>query len=182
VNIPCDNFSALATPGVWEEPDFRYTKEFIWIFDTEKSHWYHYNMGNNQDDLEISNEEKVDISSLFAKHDNNNKELLNEGTKEKHKSRKNQLVIKIKMKQILEKEKDKRNKDGENFYKVNEQETTKLKINELNPVGFKYNIINTDSKKDENFNKNENKSNKDKEEDDEEEGEDIENINKNIFN
>ena len=61
MNIPCDDFSALATPGVWEEPDFRYTKEFIWIFDTEKSHWYHYNMGNNQDDLEISNEEKVDI-------------------------------------------------------------------------------------------------------------------------
>ena len=36
VNIPDDDSSALATPGLWEEPDFRYTKEFIWNFDTDK--------------------------------------------------------------------------------------------------------------------------------------------------
>ena len=41
VNIPDDDSSALATPGLWEEPDFRYAKEFIWNFDTDKSHWYH---------------------------------------------------------------------------------------------------------------------------------------------
>ena len=81
VNIPDDDTSAMATPGLWEEPDFRYTKEFIWNFDTDKSHWYHYNkddmieednnnddeekdmddMGNDQDDLEISDEEKQNL-------------------------------------------------------------------------------------------------------------------------
>ena len=89
VNIPDDDASAMATPGLWEEPDFRYTKEFIWNFDTDKSHWYHYNkddmieednnnddeekdlddMGNDQDDLEISDEEKPDISGLFIKQE-----------------------------------------------------------------------------------------------------------------
>ena len=201
VNIPDDDSSALATPGLWEEPDFRYTKEFIWNFDTDKSHWYHYNkddmietenknddeekdiedMGNDQDDLEISDEEKPDISGLFVKPDNNNnKELLNEEIKEEQKepiSNKNKEETKI------EEAKDNPNNgNGEKFYKVIEQETTELKNNELNPVGFKYNIINTDNKKDENNNKDENKSNKEKEEDDEEEEEDIENINKNIFN
>ena len=44
-------------------------------------------MGNNQDDLEISDEEKPDISDLFVKPDNNNnnKELLNEEIKEEQK-------------------------------------------------------------------------------------------------
>ena len=99
VNIPDDDTSAMATPGLWEEPDFRYTKEFIWNFDTDKSHWYHYNkddmieednnnddeekdmddMGNDQDDLEISDEEKPDISGLFIKQDN--KELLQDEIK-----------------------------------------------------------------------------------------------------
>ena len=99
VNIPDDDASAMATPGLWEEPDFRYTKEFIWNFDTDKSHWYHYNkddmieednnnddeekdlddMGNDQDDLEISDEEKPDISGLFIKQDN--KPLLEEDLK-----------------------------------------------------------------------------------------------------
>ena len=201
VNIPDDDSSALATPGLWEEPDFRYTKEFIWNFDTDKSHWYHYNkddmietenknddeekdiedMGNDQDDLEISDEEKPDISGLFVKPDNNNnKELLNEEIKEEHKE---SISNKNKEEAKGEEVKDKQNNgDGEKFYKVIEQESTELKNNELNPVGFKYNIINTDNKKDENNNKDENKSNKEKEEDDEEEEEDIENINKNIFN
>jgi len=133
-------------------------------------------MGNDQDDLEISNEEKPDISGLFVKPDNNNKELLNEEIKEVQKeqiSNKNKEEIKV------EESKDKQNGNGEKFYKVISQETTELKNNELNPVGFKYNIINTDNKKDESNNKDENKE---KEEDDEEEEEDIENINKNIFN
>jgi len=203
VNIPDDDSSALATLGLWEEPDFRYTKEFIWNFDTDKSHWYHYNkddmietenkndddekdiedMGNDQDDLEISDEEKPDISGLFVKPDNtNNKELLNEETKEEQKEQKKTIDNKNKEETNIEETKDKQNGDGEKFYKVIEQETTELKNNELNPVGFKYNIINTDNKKDENNNKEENKSNKDKEEDDEEEEEDIENINKNVFN
>jgi splicing factor 3B subunit 2 len=201
VNIPDDETSAMATPGLWEEPDFRYTKEFIWNFDTDKSHWYHYNkddmieeendndndekdiedMGNDQDDLEISDEEKPDISGLFVKPDNNNnKELLNEELKEEQKE---SISNKNKEEAKGEEVKDKQNNgDGEKFYKVIEQESTELKNNELNPVGFKYNIINTDNKKDENNNKDENKSNKEKEEDDEEEEEDIENINKNIFN
>ena len=107
INIPDDDSSVLATPGLWEEPDFRYTKEFIWNFDTDKSIFYHYNkddmietenknddeekdiedMGNNQDNLEISDEEKPDISDLFVKPDNNNnnKELLNEEIKEEQK-------------------------------------------------------------------------------------------------
>ena len=44
-------------------------------------------MGNDQDDLEISDEEKPDISDLFVKPDNNNnnKELLNEEIKEEQK-------------------------------------------------------------------------------------------------
>lgn len=200
VNIPDDDSSALATPGLWEEPDFRYTKEFIWNFDTDKSHWYHYNkddmienenkndddekdiedMGNDQDDLEISDEEKPDISGLFVKPDNNNKELLNEEMKEEQKE---SINNKKKEETKVEEAKDKQNNedDGEKFYKVIEQETTELKNNELNPIGFKYNIINTDNKKEKDENT-ENKSNKEKEEDDEEEEEDIENINKNIFN
>ena len=44
-------------------------------------------MGNDQDDLEISDEEKPDISGLFVKSDNNNnnKEILNEEIKEEQK-------------------------------------------------------------------------------------------------
>ena len=210
VNIPDDDSSALATPGLWEQPDFRYTKEFIWNFDTDKSHWYHYNkddmiesenekdndekdiedMGNDQDDLEISDEEKPDISGLFVKPDNN-KKLLNEETKEDKKDIinneiKNKTEEKEKEKEKVEEEEKKEKETGEKFYKVIEQQTTELKNNELNPIGFKYNIIGNseNKKKDENKDKEENKSNKEKEEnnDDEEEEEDIENINKNIFN
>ena len=200
VNIPDDDSSALATPGLWEEPDFRYTKEFIWNFDTDKSHWYHYNkddmiesenendndekdiddMGNDQDDLEISDEEKPDISGLFVKQDNkgliseeNNKEIKNEENQIKQDNNNNNI-----------KEEKNKEEGGEKFYKVIEQEITELKNNELNPIGFKYNIGgNNENKKDENEKKDENKSNKENdEEDNEEEEEDIENINKNIFN
>ena len=196
VNIPDDDSSALATPGLWEEPDFRYTKEFIWNFDTDKSHWYHYNkddmiesenenendekdiddMGNDQDDLEISDEEKPDISGLFAKQDN--KGLLSE---EKHTEIKNE---KIKTKEDNIKEEESKEKEGEEkFYKVIQQETTELKDNELNPIGFKYNIIgNTDNKKEDNEKEDDNEIKKDNDEEDNEEEEDIENINKNIFN
>ena len=196
VNIPDDDSSALATPGLWEEPDFRYTKEFIWNFDTDKSHWYHYNkddmiesenendndekdiddMGNDQDDLEISDEEKPDISGLFVKQDN--KGLLNE---EKNIELKNE---KIESKEDIIKENENKEKDGkEKFFKVIEQETTELKDNELNPIGFKYNIIgNSDDKREENKIEDNNNSKKENiEEDNEEEEEDIENINKNIF-
>ena len=184
VNIPDDDSSALATPGLWEEPDFRYTKEFIMIETENKNDDEEKDiedMGNDQDALEISDEEKPDISGLFVKPDNNNnKELLNEEIKEEQKE---SISNKNKEEAKGEEVKDKQNNgDGEKFYKVIEQESTELKNNELNPVGFKYNIINTDNKKDENNNKDENKSNKEKEEDDEEEEEDIENINKNIFN
>ena len=196
VNIPDDDSSALATPGLWEEPDFRYTKEFIWNFDTDKSHWYHYNkddmiesenenendekdiedMGNDQDDLEISDEEKPDISGLFVKQDN--KGLLSE---EKHSEFKNE---KIKTKEDNIKEEENKEKEGEEkFYKVIQQETTELKDNELNPIGFKYNIIgNTDNKKEDNEKEDDNEIKKENEEEDNEEEEDIENINKNIFN
>ena len=200
VNIPDDDSSALATPGLWEEPDFRYTKEFIWNFDTDKSHWYHYNkddmiesenendndekdieeMGNDQDDLEISDEEKPDISGLFVKPEN--KGLLME---EKNKENSNKDNKKIENNKEEEK-KDKENRENrENFYKVIEQEKTGLNSNELNPVGFKYKIAgNIDNKKEkeESPNKLENEEIKDNKEDDEEEEEDIENINKNIFN
>ena len=61
-----------------------------------------------------------------------------------------------------------------------------MKNNELNPVGFKYNIsgINENEKKDGNLENKPNKDDKKKEEEEEEEEEDeqdIENINKNIF-
>ncbi len=199
VNIPDDDSSALATPGLWEEPDFRYTKEFIWNFDTDKSHWYHYNkddmiesenendndekdiddMGNDQDDLEISDEEKPDISGLFVKQDN--KGLISEENNKEIKNEENQ--IKQDNNNNIKEEKNKE-EGGEKFYKVIEQEITELKNNELNPIGFKYNIGgNNENKKDENEKKDENKSNKENdEEDNEEEEEDIENINKNIFN
>ena len=197
VNIPDDDSSALATPGLWEEPDFRYTKEFIWNFDTDKSHWYHYNkddmiesenendneekdieeMGNDQDDLEISDEEKPDISGLFVKPEN--KGLLKEESKNKEINNKDNNIL-----ENSEEKKDKENKEnGEKFYKVIQQETIGLKNNELNPVGFKYKIdVNTDNKKEneESQNKEENEKNKENE-DNEEEEEDIENINKNIF-
>ena len=196
VNIPDDDSSALATPGLWDEPDFRYTKEFIWNFDTDKSHWYHYNkddmiesenendneekdiedMGNDQDDLEISDEEKPDISGLFLKPDN--KPLLNEEKNINNKETDNKEKVK--------KEEGKENE--EKFFKVIEQEKVELKNNELNPVGFKYNITGKkeDTNKDieqneENINNTDNKSIKENEEGEEEE-EDIENINKNIFN
>ena len=211
VNIPDDETSAMATPGLWEEPDFRYTKEFIWNFDTDKSHWYHYNkddmieeendndndekdiedMGNDQDDLEISDEEKPDISGLFIKQEN--KELLEAENKienkvdenDKNEKIKNDLNVNIE-KNISEEKKEEINKGVEKFYKVIEQEKVDLKNNELNPVGFKYNIsgINENEKKDGNLENKPNKDDKKKEEEEEEEEEDeqdIENINKNIF-
>ena len=202
VNIPDDDSSALATPGLWEEPDFRYTKEFIWNFDTDKSHWYHYNkddmiesenendneekdindMGNDQDDLEISDEEKPDISGLFIKSDN--KGLLTQENKDKKEEIINkENEIKEEIKGETKEDKNKEKGDGEKFYKVIEQETVALKNNELNPIGFKYNLNPKDENKKEkveNENNEENKNNN--EEEDEEEEEDIENINKNIFN
>jgi len=213
VNIPDDDTSAMATPGLWEEPDFRYTKEFIWNFDTDKSHWYHYNkddmieednnnddeekdmddMGNDQDDLEISDEEKPDISGLFIKQDN--KELLQDEIKKDNVNEENvnnendkideknkQADIKdVKDKNEEIKEDVNKNNEREKFYKIIEQEKIDLKNNELNPVAFKYNISGINEHKTEK--KLENKSeDKEKEEDEEEEDEqDIENINKNIF-
>ena len=213
VNIPDDDTSAMATPGLWEEPDFRYTKEFIWNFDTDKSHWYHYNkddmieednnnddeekdmddMGNDQDDLEISDEEKPDISGLFIKQDN--KELLQDEIKKDNVNEENvnnendkideknkQADIKdVKDKNEEIKEDVNKNNEREKFYKIIEQEKIDLKNNELNPVAFKYNIAGINEHKTEK--KLENKSeDKEKEEDEEEEDEqDIENINKNIF-
>ena len=213
VNIPDDDTSAMATPGLWEEPDFRYTKEFIWNFDTDKSHWYHYNkddmieednnnddeekdmddMGNDQDDLEISDEEKPDISGLFLKQDN--KELLQDEIKKDNVNEENvnnendkideknkQADIKdVKDKNEEIKEDVNKNNEREKFYKIIEQEKIDLKNNELNPVAFKYNISGINEHKTEK--KLENKSeDKEKEEDEEEEDEqDIENINKNIF-
>ena len=200
VNIPDDDSSALATPGLWDEPDFRYTKEFIWNFDTDKSHWYHYNkddmiesenendndekdiddMGNDQDDLEISDEERPDISGLFAKQEN--KGLLSEDKKENNNENKNKDNNTDINENKVEENKD--NEKAEKFYKVLEQESIGLNKNELNPVGFKYNITgNTENKKENSDNKDnmDNKSNKDNEEDNEEVEEDIENINKNIF-
>jgi len=209
VNIPDDETSAMATPGLWEEPDFRYTKEFIWNFDTDKSHWYHYNkddmieeenendndekdiedMGNDQDDLEISDEEKPDISGLFIKQEN--KELLEEEknienkVEENGKNEKTAMDLNINIeKNKSEEKKEEINKDNEKFYKVIEQEKADLKNNELNPVGFKYNIsgINESEKKDVNLENKPNKVDKKEEEEEEEEDEqDIENINKNIF-
>ena len=207
VNIPDDETSAMATPGLWEEPDFRYTKEFIWNFDTDKSHWYHYNkddmieeendndnddkdmeeMGNDQDDLEISDEEKPNISGLFIKPEN--KDLLAEGLKSENKMDETIKKENIENDENInlendknKKEKEEINKDGEKFYKVIEQEKVDLKNNELNPVGFKYNIsgINEKEKKDINIENKTIKENKEEEEEEEDE-QDIENINKNIF-
>ena len=213
VNIPDDDTSAMATPGLWEEPDFRYTKEFIWNFDTDKSHWYHYNkddmieednnnddeekdmddMGNDQDDLEISDEEKPDISGLFIKQDN--KELLQDEIKkdnvnEEYVNNENDKIDEKNKQADIKDVKDKneeikedvnKNNEREKFYKIIEQEKIDLKNNELNPVAFKYNISGINEHKTEK--KLENKSeDKEKEEDEEEEDEQyIENINKNIF-
>ena len=198
VNINDDDTSAMATPGLWEEPDFKYTKEFIWNFDTDNSHWYHYNkddmieeenendndekdmedMGNDQDDLEISDEEKPDISGLFIKQDN--KPLLEN---DKNKSS-NQNDANIKNEGNINEQKNKSNNyniemkdDNEKFYKVIEQEKVDLNNNELNPIGFKYNL-----NENKNENKIENKINKEEEDEEEEEEQDIENINRNIFN
>ena len=205
VNIPDDDTSAMATPGLWDEPDFRYTKEFIWNFDTDKSHWYHYNkddmieeenenndedkdledMGNDQDDLEISDEEKPDISGLFLKQDNKpllkedlkNDKIEEENIKKEEKIESNNNIDK------KENEETKNIKEEEKFYKVIEQEKVDLKNNELNPVAFKYNISSINENKVENkVEKNQKIKNKEEEEEEEEEDEqDIENINKNIF-
>ena len=198
VNINDDDTSAMATPGLWEEPDFKYTKEFIWNFDTDNSHWYHYNkddmieeenendndekdmedMGNDQDDLEISDEEKPDISGLFIKQEN--KPLLEN---DKNKSS-NQNDANIKNEGNINEQKNKSNNDNiemkddnEKFYKVIQQEKVDLNNNELNPIGFKYNL-----NENKNENKIENKINKEEEDEEEEEEQDIENINRNIFN
>ena len=205
VNIPDDDTSAMATPGLWDEPDFRYTKEFIWNFDTDKSHWYHYNkddmieeenenddeekdlddMGNDQDDLEISDEEKPDISGLFIKQDD--KQLLDEGIKNDKIEDNINKETKMEEDKIMdEKEKNENvneNKESEKFYKVIEQEKVDLKNNELNPVGYKYNISGINENKiDNKVENNQKKENKEEEEEEEEEDEqDIENINKNIF-
>ena len=203
VNIPDDDTSAMATPGLWDEPDFRYTKEFIWNFDTDKSHWYHYNkddmieeenenddeekdlddMGNDQDDLEISDEEKPDISGLFIKQDD--KQLLDEGIKnDKIEDNINKETKMIEDKIMDEKEKNENvneNKESEKFYKVIEQEKVDLKNNELNPVGYKYNISGINENKIDNKVENNQKKENKEEEEEEEDEQDIENINKNIF-
>ena len=203
VNIPDDDTSAMATPGLWDEPDFRYTKEFIWNFDTDKSHWYHYNkddmieeenvngdeekdlddMGNDQDDLEISDEEKPDISGLFLKQDN--KPLLEEDLKKDKleegnikKDEKIEVNNNIDKREQNEKE---NNKEEEKFYKVIEQEKVDLKNNELNPVAFKYNISSVNENKAENKIEKNQKIENNEEEEEEEDEQDIENINKNIF-
>ena len=65
-------------------------------------------MGNDQDDLEISDEEKPDVSGLFLKPNNNNKELLNKEIKEEpinKKIMKKQKLRKQKICQIMEMEK-----------------------------------------------------------------------------
>ena len=208
VNIPDDDASAMATPGLWDEPDFRYTKEFIWNFDTDKSHWYHYNkddmieeenenddeekdlddMGNDQDDLEISDEEKPDISGLFIKQDD--KQLIDEGIKNDKIEDNINKETKMEEDKIMdEKEKNENvneNKESEKFYKIIEQEKVDLKNNELNPVGYKYIMYNisgiNENKIDNKVENNQKKENKEEEEEEEEEDEqDIENINKNIF-
>ena len=203
VNIPDDDTSAMATPGLWDEPDFRYTKEFIWNFDTDKSHWYHYNkddmieeenenddeekdlddMGNDQDDLEISDEEKPDISGLFIKQDD--KQLLDEGIKnDKIEDNINKETKMEEDKIIDEKEKNENvneNKESKKFYKVIEQEKVDLKNNELNPVGYKYNISGINENKIDNKVENNQKKENKEEEEEEEDEQDIENINKNIF-
>ena len=83
-------------------------------------------IGNDQDDLEISDEEKPDVSGLFLKPNTNNKELLNEEIKEEQKepiNNKNNEETKI------EETKDMSNNgDWEKFYKVIEQEAIELKI------------------------------------------------------
>ena len=198
VNINDDDTSAMATPGLWEEPDFKYTKEFIWNFDTDNSHWYHYNkddmieeenendndekdmedMGNDQDDLEISDEEKPDISGLFIKQDN--KPLLendkNKSNNPNDTNFKNDVNINSE-KNESNNDKNEMKDDNEKFYKVIEQEKVDLNNNELNPIGFKYNL-----NENKNENKIENKINKEEEDEEEEEEQDIENINRNIFN
>ena len=206
VNIPDDDASAMATPGLWDEPDFRYTKEFIWNFDTDKSHWYHYNkddmideenenddeekdlddMGNDQDDLEISDEEKPDISGLFIKQDD--KQLLDEGIKNDKIEDNINKETKMEEDKIMdEKEKNENaneNKESEKFYKVIEQEKVDLKNNELNPVGYKYimyNISGINENKIDNKVENNQKTENKEEEEEEEDEQDIENINKNIF-
>ena len=203
VNIPDDDTSAMATPGLWDEPDFRYTKEFIWNFDTDKSHWYHYNkddmieeenenddeekdlddMGNDQDDLEISDEEKPDISGLFIKQDD--KQLLDEIIKNDKIEDNINKETKMEEDKIMdEKEKNENvneNKESEKFYKVIEQEKVDLKNNELNPVGYKYNISGINENKIDNKVENNQKKENKEEEEEEEDEEDIENINKNIF-
>ncbi len=203
VNIPDDDTSAMATPGLWDEPDFRYTKEFIWNFDTDKSHWYHYNkddmieeenenddeekdlddMGNDQDDLEISDEEKPDISGLFIKQDD--KQLLDEGIKNDKIEDNINKETKMEEDKIMdEKEKNENvneNKESEKFYKVIEQEKVDLKNNELNPVGYKYNISGINENQIDNKVENNQKKENKEEEEEEEDEQDIENINKNIF-
>ena len=202
VNIPDDESNTMATPGLWEEPDFSYTKEFIWNFDIDKSHWYHYNkddmieeendnendekdiedMGNDQDDLELSDEEKPDISGLFIKQENKGM-LENRDINENKKDEKikNDKDIK-KEKNIIEEKKEEINKE-EKFYKVIEQEKTDLKNNELNPIGFKYNIESIkENKTEKKKNILDNMPNQEEEEENEEDEQDIENINKNIFN
>ena len=203
VNIPDDDTSAMATPGLWDEPDFRYTKEFIWNFDTDKSHWYHYNkddmideenenddeekdlddMGNDQDDLEISDEEKPDISGLFIKQDD--KQLLDEGIKNDKIEDNINKETKMEEDKIMdENEKNENvneNKESEKFYKVIEQEKVDLKNNELNPVGYKYNISGINENKIDNKVENNQKKENKEEEEEEEDEQDIENINKNIF-
>ena len=201
VNIPDDESNTMATPGLWEEPDFSYTKEFIWNFDIDKSHWYHYNkddmieeendndndekdiedMGNDQDDLELSDEEKPDISGLFIKQENKGM-LENRDINENKKDEKikNDKDIK-KEKNIIEEKKEEINKE-EKFYKVIEQEKTDLKNNELNPIGFKYNIESIkENKTEKKKNILDNMPNQEEEEENEEDEQDIENINKNIF-
>jgi splicing factor 3B subunit 2 len=185
VNEPLNDPTARITPKLWEEPDEDDKQELIWNYanDENEGHWgvlkegddeiysEEDDMGNDQDDLEISDEEMPDVKEIFSKKENEN------GNEQKEN----------KKYEIKDKEENKENKENEKkkelFTEIKKKEV-EIGENELNPLGYRYEIETNKNKEENKDNKNdeiEKEKNNKNNENEENEEEDEEEINKKIF-
>lgn len=174
VNAPICDPTAQITPNLWGEPIKTETKELVWDFKNNSNHWgdlredddddedYDEELGGDEDDLELSDGEKPEITGLFDKNDNRPEE----NTTKMIESMKNDIDIN-------------EDKEPESFYKEVEKKESAINVGELHPVGYSYNIPHSkkekEKKKEESDNEEENK------EDDNENEEDSEDYGKKIF-
>ena len=168
VNAPLSDPTAQITPNLWTEPDIKEKKELVWDFKSDMTHWgdlreegddddFADELGGDEDDLEISDDEKPEISGLFEK--------------------KNSETGGVRM--IEEKQEmdiDEEDNSGK-FYKEVDKKESSINVGELHPVGYTYDIPTKKEKKKEI----EIPSKEEKEESEHEEEEEEEDYGKKIF-